>query len=55
MFEPGANRVGVVTDASQVGVIGEQLTDHRGGEAELITVKQVSQDVQQVTHGSKSS
>jgi hypothetical protein len=39
LLEAGADRVDIVFDAAQIGVIGEQPADHRRGDAELVGVQ----------------
>ena len=56
VFESGAHSVEVMVDPAQVGIVGEQRTDHRGPHPELISVQmQFLEDGGEWVHGSNAS
>lgn len=56
VFEPGAHGVEIVVDPAQIGIVGEQWTDHRCPHPELIGVQmQFLEDGGEYVHGSNAS
>lgn len=56
VFEPGPHGVEVVADPAQVGIVGEQRTDHRCPHPELIGVQmKFLEDGGENVHGSNAS